>query len=208
MALTETLHAGEFIVSEANGTRSREEITIAAAAAALPVGQVLGKITKAGTAIATALPGNTGNGVFGAITVGAGSLPGTYRLLVIAAAAAAGTFQLEDPDGVLVEIGTVGVAFSSGGLSFTLADGATDFAVGDGFTIAVDPGSGAYAAYSAAAADGTEVAAAILYDAAADSASNQKAVAIVRDAEVDESLLTGLDATGKTDLAALGIIFR
>ncbi|WP_287995742.1 head decoration protein, partial [Acidiphilium sp.] len=85
MALTETLHAGEFIVSEANGTRSREEITIAAAAAALPVGQVLGKITKAGTATATALPGNTGNGVFDAITVGAGSLPGTYRLLVIAA---------------------------------------------------------------------------------------------------------------------------
>lgn len=114
MALTESLHAGEFIVSEANGTRSREEITIAAAAAALPVGQVLGKITA----------------------------------------------------------------------------------------------SGLYTAYNNGAVDGTEVAAAILYDAAADSAANQKAVAIVRDAEVDESLLTGLDATGKTDLAALGIIFR
>ena len=38
MTLTETLHAGEFIVSEANGTRSREEVTVAAAAAALPAG--------------------------------------------------------------------------------------------------------------------------------------------------------------------------
>lgn len=208
MALTESLHAGEFIVSEANGTRSREGITIAAAAAALPVGQVLGKITKAGAAVATALAGNVGNGTFGSITVGAGAKSGTYRLFIIAAAANAGTFQVEDPDGVLVEIGTVGAAFSSGGLGFTLADGATDFAVGDGFTIAVTAGSGAYAAYAPAAGDGTEVAAAILYAAVPDSAANQKAVAIVRDAEVDESLLTGLDAAGKAALQALGIVFR
>lgn len=114
MALTETLHAGEFIVSEANGTRSREKIVIAAAAAALPAGQVLGKITA----------------------------------------------------------------------------------------------SGKYTVYNNGAVDGTEVAAAILYDALADSAADQNAAAVVRDAEVDESLLTGLDATGKTDLQALGIVFR
>ena len=114
MALTETLHAGEFIVSEANGTRSREEVTVAAAAAALPAGQVLGKITA----------------------------------------------------------------------------------------------SGLYVAYSNVAVDGSEVAAAILYAPLADSAADQKAAVIVRDAEVDESLLTGLDATGITDLAALGIVMR
>lgn len=114
MALTESLHAGEFIVSEANGTRSREEIIIAAAASALPAGQVLGKITA----------------------------------------------------------------------------------------------SGKYVAYSNAASDGTQVAAGILYDAVPDSASDQSAVLIARDAEVDESLLTGLDADGKADLRALGIVFR
>lgn len=114
MTLTETLHAGEFIVSEANGTRSREEVTVAAAAAALPAGQVLGKITA----------------------------------------------------------------------------------------------SGLYVAYSNVAVDGSEVAAAILYAPLADSAADQKAAVIVRDAEVDESLLTGLDATGITDLAALGIVMR
>ena len=50
--LTETLHTGEFIVSEANGTRSREQVTLAAAAAALPGGQVLGKITASGKYVA------------------------------------------------------------------------------------------------------------------------------------------------------------
>lgn len=206
--LTETLNAGEFIVSEANGTRSREKVVIAAAAAALPVGQVLGKITKAGTAVATALAGNAGNGVFGTITVGAGAKPGAYRLFVTAAVAAAGVFQLEDPDGVLVEIGNVAAAFNSGGIAFTLADGAVDFAVGDGFTITVAAGSGKYVAYSDVATDGSEVAAAILYADVPDSAADQNATAIVRHAEVDESLLTGLDTAGKADLAALGIVFR
>lgn len=208
MALIETLHQGEFIVSEANGTRSREQVTLAILAAALPAGQVLGKISKAGTATATALAGNTGDGVFGAITVGAGAKTGSYRLFITAAAANAGTFQLEDPDGVLVETGTVGVAFNSGGVAFTLADGATDFAVGDGFSIAVAAGAGTYAAYNPAGTNGTEVAAAILYAPAPISTATQKATVVVRDAEVDESLLTGLDAAGKTALTALGIVMR
>ena len=42
---TEARRTGEFILSEANGTRSREEVTIAAAAGALDVGTLVGKIT-------------------------------------------------------------------------------------------------------------------------------------------------------------------
>lgn len=45
---TEGVHAGEILHSEANGTRSREEITLAASAAVLPAGQVLGRITATG----------------------------------------------------------------------------------------------------------------------------------------------------------------
>lgn len=45
---TEGFHAGEFLLSEATGTRSREEITLAATAAVLPAGQVLGRITASG----------------------------------------------------------------------------------------------------------------------------------------------------------------
>lgn len=45
---TEGFHAGEFLLSEATGTRSREEITLAAPAAVLPAGQVLGRVTVSG----------------------------------------------------------------------------------------------------------------------------------------------------------------
>ena len=278
MALTETLHAGEFIVSEANGTYSREEITVDASAAALPAGQVLGKVSRAASAasvtasiagtvmdvtavgsgtlsigqtlsgsgvtagttivaegtgsggtgtytvsvsqtvasttitgagaVAAAYAGNTGNGAMGAITLGAKAKPGAYKLTITEPATNAGNFIVEDPDGLFVGQGDVAAAFSGGGLSFTLADGATDFAAGDGFTITVAAGTGRYVAYNNAATDGSEVAAAILYAPLADATTKQQAAAIVRDAEVDESLLTGLDAAGKADLAKLGIVFR
>lgn len=46
-ALTEGRHAGEFILSEANGNRSREEVTIVSGED-LAAGTVLGKITASG----------------------------------------------------------------------------------------------------------------------------------------------------------------
>lgn len=45
--LTETTHAGEFLLSEGNGAISRETVTVAASAA-LPAGQVLGVVTATG----------------------------------------------------------------------------------------------------------------------------------------------------------------
>lgn len=114
MALTEARRTGEFLISEASGTRSREEVTIAAAAGAMVAGTVLGKITA----------------------------------------------------------------------------------------------SSKYVAYNNAAADGSEVAAGILYNAVADLAVDQKVAAYVRDAEVTGIRLTGLDTPGTADLKALGIIVR
>jgi hypothetical protein len=114
MALTEGKHTAEFLLSEGNGSISREQVTIAAAAAALVPGTLVGKITA----------------------------------------------------------------------------------------------SGKYAAYNNGASDGTEVAAGVLYAAAPDSAADQKAVIIARDAEVMASALTGSDTAGVADLKALGIIVR
>lgn len=112
--MTEARRTGEFLISEANGTRSREEVIIAAAAGALVAGTVVGKITA----------------------------------------------------------------------------------------------SGKYVAYSNAAADGTEVAAGVLYAGVGDLAADQPAVIINCDAEVTEVHLTGIDANGKADLALLGIKVR
>lgn len=115
MALTETNHTGEFLLSEGNGYYSRETVTIASEAGAMVSGTVLGKVTATGE----------------------------YRAYDNA----------DSPAGV-----------------------------------------------------GTAVA--VLYTSVADATVDQKAVAIVRQAEVAEARLTGLDANGKADLLAVGIIVR
>jgi hypothetical protein len=112
MATTEATRAGEFLLSEANGARSREPITLTGGA--FPAGQVLGKITA----------------------------------------------------------------------------------------------SGKYTAYDATATDGSETAAAILYEAVDASTADATGVGVVRDAEVKGALLTDNDAAGTAALAALGIIVR
>lgn len=126
-------------------------------------GTVLGRVITSGTAAATAASGNTGNGAMGAITVTAPAQVGTYRLAIIAVTANAGTFVVVAPNGVTVGTGTVGVAFSKGGLAFTLADGATDFALGDAFDIVVS-GTYKYKIAVETATDGSKVAAAIVME--------------------------------------------
>lgn len=69
-------------------------------------------------------------------------------------------------------------------------------------------GSGKYKAYDANNTDGSEVAAGILYEAVDASLADAPGVIIARHAEVAEVHLTGIDAGGKTQLAALGIVVR
>jgi len=46
--LIEARHPGEFLMTEANGQRSRETITIASGAGIIAPGTVLGKVTASG----------------------------------------------------------------------------------------------------------------------------------------------------------------
>lgn len=94
--------------------------------------------TFAGVSAAGA--GIVGNGVvtMGNPSTGAGARAGVYRATAIAAAANGGTFLVEDPDGNTVGVATVGTLFN-GPVRFTIADGATDFAVGDFFNFTVTP---------------------------------------------------------------------
>lgn len=69
--------------------------------------------------------------------------------------------------------------------------------------------TGEYRAYdNADSPAGIGTAVAILYANVPDSTADQKATVIVRDAEVAEAELTGIDANGKADLLALGIVCR
>ncbi|MDV7391653.1 head decoration protein, partial [Arthrospira platensis SPKY1] len=62
---------------------------------------------------------------------------------------------------------------------------------------------GKYAAYDNAASDGSQAAVGILYAGVDATSADADGVLIARHAEVVEAALTGLDAAGKTDLAAL-----
>jgi hypothetical protein len=190
--ISEAWHAGGFIVSEARGHLSREGIKLKSGANYL-AGTVLGKITT-GTAAATAGT-NTGNGAMGAITVGVAAITGTYLLKITKAAANAGDFEVFDPQGDVCGVGTVGVAFAGGGLSFTLADGATDFVVGDSFAIAVAT-TAKYATYDPTATDGSQIADAILYGPVDATNYDRPGTVIIRQAEVNASeLIWGANVT-------------
>jgi predicted RecA/RadA family phage recombinase len=110
-----------------------------------------------GAATGAAVAGGTGNGtITAAPTVGAAAKSGVYRLTCIAVATDGGKFQVEDPDGIVIGTAVVGVQFATH-LTFTIADGSTDFVAGDAFTITVAAGSNkiGYAHKAAATGDTT-----------------------------------------------------
>jgi hypothetical protein len=208
----EPIHAGEAIVSEANGRRSRAAVTIAAGSV-LAACSLLALLASGMTATATAGT-NTGNGAMGAITVEPGAQVGTYMLRITKAATNAGDFEVLDPEGDVVGLGSVAAAFNAGGLSFTLADGATDFVVGDTFKIAVT-GAGKYVAFDPTATTGAQNPSAMLIWPAGDADVDVEAAAIVRDAELNDLSInwpTGITDNQKAaaivQLAQFGIIVR
>ncbi len=196
--LTEEQHAGEFIVTEANGSLSRESATVLSGQN-LKAGHVLGKVAV-GTATGAAVSGNTGNGAISAVSAGATAKAGVYTANLIEPAANGGTFTVEDPDGVNVGTAVVGTPFA-GPVNFTIADGATDFVAGDRFAITVAAGSGKYKEYNPANTDGSQIAVAILYASVDATGGDAEGVVIARHAEVNaEELIwfSGADANQKS----------
>lgn len=211
---TEGNHAGEYIVSQASGTRSRDIVTLLSGND-LGTGTVLGKAAL-GTAV-TSGAGNTGDGVItmdAATPVLAPAKAGIYKATCIAVAANGGTFRVEDPDGFVLGDVAVGATFAND-IKFVIADGAADYIVGDKFTITVAVGSGKYGALDLAAINGMETAAAILYDDVDASLADKPAVVTSRDCEVKTTRLVwpagitdNQKAAALAQLAALGIIAR
>lgn len=209
MIKTEGVYTGEFLLSEANGTRSREEVVIAAGSGILKAGTLIALISAANALTSVAAPGNTGNGTIGSVTVTSAAASGGYSLTITEAAANGSKFELVGPGGAVIGEGTVGQAFTGGGLTFTLGDGATDFARGDFFTLTVLANLGEYTAYDDDGTDdGRRAASGILFASVDATVNDVRAVGVMRDAEVIESLLTGLDTNGRADLLAKGIVIR
>jgi hypothetical protein len=189
-AQSERNYLGDWLKFEAENHYSRDIVTILAgsgAARELLTGMVLGRITK-GVAASAAAAGNTGDGaITAAPTVGQAAKPGVYRAVCIEPAVEGGKFAVEDPDGVLIGVATVGVEFTTH-LTFTIADGAADFVAGDSFTITVAAGSGKVKQIDFTATDGSNIASAILLlDTTAPDGTDRSGVAIVRHAIISDN---------------------
>lgn len=68
--LNEGRHTGEHLLSEANGTRSREKVTVTQTGTAMPAGTVLAKLTATGKYVAYDDVGTDGSEVAAGVLYG------------------------------------------------------------------------------------------------------------------------------------------
>lgn len=214
----------EFLLSEANNYRSRENIVLfnsTGVAVTLAAGAILAMIDiGALSAVGAAVAGNTGAATITASpAVAVGTPMGVYKLTAVTAGATA-QWLLESPSGI--ELGNVATAEATtiAGIGpFTITDAGADPAIGDQFTITVTDaaatGEGKYVMHDPEGVNGSAEVGGLLYASTTIPAnSSERAVAIVRDAEVIADRLvfddhdTGEKAAVYAALNAMGVIVR
>ena len=159
----------EVLVDEYDSGWGRETVTVLAGSGAdrtLELGHVVGAATIGAVSVAAA-GGNTGNGTFTLDTTEprlAHCQVGDYAVKCTAADTDSGTFEVFDPAGNSLGEVLVGATFANQ-IKFVIADGATDFAAGDLFTVTVAAGSGKVVELDPDAVDGTQYAYGVLLEA-------------------------------------------
>lgn len=214
--LTEGVYPTESLVSEAAGSRSRDAITVKSGQN-LKSCAILGTVVTATVTSAAKSGGNTGNGALtldGTTPALLGVQLGVYTVRCITAATNGGTFRVEDPMGNVLGDVAVAATFADD-IKFSIADGAVDFIVGDGFDITVTAIVEKDVEYDPAGTDGSEIATGILYGAVDASSADTRGVAFRRDCEHNADIVvwkTGATATqkakGTDDLKKRGIVLR
>ena len=216
-AYSESTYLGDVLKCEAPNLYSRDAVTVLAgdsAERALKVGAVIAARTRS-TVTVTAGDGNTGDGETSDPALGQLAETGIYRLACITSGADGGTFQVLSPKGYVLPDLTVGTAYESGHLNLTVADGATDFVVGDAFAIEV-AGDGKVVGLDPAAVDGTAEAIGIAaYDVTAPDEVDAEVTAILRDAVLADRAIVWPAGIGEAqkkaaiaDLEVRGILVR
>lgn len=120
---------------------SRGDVAVALTAGSGTLGSAANNVV--GTAAAPVFAG-TGNGAMtldATTPVLSTAKNGAYVATCVTAAANGGTFRVEDPDGYVLGDVAVGGTFADD-IKFVIADGSTDFIVGDKFTITVTTSAG------------------------------------------------------------------
>lgn len=208
--------ARDWLKHELDPTLFRRAGVIKSGSGKVITGTVLGAILLGAAAAAAKAGGNAAN--TGALTLDvatpvlANAKVGVYTVRCIAAAANGGTFRVEDPDGIVIGDVAVGATFADG-VKFSIADGAQDFIVGEGFDITVAAATKKYVPINFAALDGSQKAAAILIHLTDATSADVEGAILTGHAQIVPSQL-GWPEGATTDqknaalaqLAALGIV--
>ena len=183
------------------------KVTLLSGEATRTRGAVLGRKITAATVASAAAAGNTGNGTLTGAAIGTGAQEGVYSIRMVEPGTNLGNFIVEDPRGVLVGQGVVGTLFNNQ-IQFTINDGATDFAVADGFTVTVSAATYKYLRSVATATDGSQRPVAILAEDADATAADVECLVYERGDFNEGRLNFGTGHTKDTvrdQLRALGI---
>jgi hypothetical protein len=121
--------------------------------------------------------------------------------VVDAVASNSGVFSVTGPTGIPLPNATVGTPYTDE-LGFTIADGLTDFHVGDGFDITVVLDAAQFKAYDPGNTDGSEAVAGILWDDVDATDGPVRAAAITGQAEVNRAELTWFAGATADEIAA------
>jgi len=209
---TEPNTLGDGIKWEESNDYSREKVTVLSGQS-LALLEVVGKVTVAVPTTGTATGGNTGNGLCATVVGGLSTIVETFTLKCITAVTNAGVFSVVGSKTGRLPDAVVAVAYATQYLGFTIADGSSDFVVGDSFTIAITAGSGKVVALDPDAVNGSNHAAGVMIAAVDATSADKPGVAIVRDAMVAPANLVwpaeisaGDKATAIADLEKLGIV--
>lgn len=215
--LTEGRHPGEFIMSEAPGQRSRDAVSVPESTTIEPNQVIAKKAVPADVVAAVDTVAGKGALTLASPAVSSKVKDGAYSVVCIEPATDAGTFEVRDPNGKKVGTATVGVAFD-GEIKFTIADGGSDFAAGDTFTVTVkaDAVDFVWVPFDQDGTDGSEVPAGIaIYGVETGAGETARIAAMLRDMEANGNCVVWPDditaaekADGEQALAALGIIVR
>jgi hypothetical protein len=194
---TESNRLGDFLLWEQEYNFSRERATLITGQN-LKAGTVLGLIGS-GT-MGTVTFAGTGNGVCtkdATTPVLFGAKVGNYTAKCVQVPGAnLALFEVIDPLGKCIGNVGIGATFARE-IKFVIADGATDFIVGDTFTFPVNTVTGKYTLHDAAAVDGSQNAAAVLINDT-DATSADTACAVLS----RHAILKSAGLTWKTGITA------
>lgn len=131
------------------------------AAVSIALGLILG-LSGALSIAGAADDGITGNGAISGVALGAKAQPGVYSVEAISAGTNTATFAVFDPSGNRLADAVTGTPYDNGQIAFAIADGVTDFVVGDSFSITVtETNAGKYVPLDLSAVDGAQTVAGI-----------------------------------------------